>query len=317
MPGEVFEETGQKEVYTVSPSKVLRWIFQLGIGAVLLWWIVQRVNIDFVQLSTAVGEASLLDLGLALGFFAVSILLKTIQYKICSSLTVQNRYLFGLFLSQNALLTMLPLRVGEVGLPLLLRRTQGIPVIKTVSNLVIVRLVDLILIGVIVALSGARFGIVVSWTTIIVIAALLCSIFYFAKVATGWSSAPKFIKLISVAFEPAYRCPTLGFVAILSVGVFIATTLQSALALRAFGLPLPLLDVAILNATSLLVAVLPLHPPGGWGTMDLVQVVLLRQLGFRPEVTTPVILVTHGFYTLVVILGGLLGWWLCRNSSSR
>jgi len=317
MPDEVFEQIDQKEVYTVSPSRVFRWIIQLGIGAVLLWRIVHWANIDFDRLWTAVSGASLLDLGLAVGFFAVAILLKTIQFKICSSLTVPNRYLFGLFLSQNALLTMLPWRLGEVGLPLLLRRTQAIPVIKTVSNLVIIRLVDLILIGVIVALSGPRFGIIVSWSTIIVIAALLCSVSYFAKVAIRWSSAPKFIKLVTVAFEPVFRCPTLGFVALLSVGAFVATTLQSALALRAFGLTLPLLDVAVLNATSLLVAVLPLHPPGGWGTMDLVQVVLLRQLGFRPEVTTPVILVTHGFYTLVVVLGGVLGWWLCRNSSSR
>src|SRR5262245_2173199 len=99
MPGEIFEQTGQKESYSFSPSNVLRWIIQLGIGTVLLWWIVHWANIDFLQLWTAVSGASLLDLGLAVGFFAVSTFLKTIQFKICSSLAVRNRHLFGLFLS--------------------------------------------------------------------------------------------------------------------------------------------------------------------------------------------------------------------------
>lgn len=317
MAGEAVEQIGQKGAHTVPPLRILRWVIQLGIGIVLLWWIVRWVNIDFERLWTAVREASPLNIALAVVFFVISIMLKMIQYRICLSMSVSNKYLFGLLLSQNALLTILPWRIGEVSLPLLLRRNQDIPLTKSVSSVLMIRLIDMVIVVAVVVMGGAKIGIYVSWVTLAVIVVILGSLLYGAKVVYQRLPTPKFVKAICVAFESLSNLVTLGSVVVLSVGVFVMTTLQSAFALRAFGLIIPLPEIAILNAASLLVAVLPLHPPGGWGTIDLIQVVLLRQLDFQPEITTPVILVTHCFYTFLVLLGGVVGWWLCRNISRR
>jgi uncharacterized membrane protein YbhN (UPF0104 family) len=317
MPGEAAEPLGEKRAYAVPSVRMLRWTIQLGVGIVLLWGLVRWFNIDFARLWAATREASLSDLAVAIALFVISIALKTIQFRICLSLSVSKMYLFGLFLSQNALLTILPWRIGEISLPLLLLRNRDVALTKSVSSVVVVRLIDLTLTGAVVAASGARLGVAVSWITFVIILLFLGSLFYFAKVFLQKSSTSKFITTISVAFRSLSNPVTLGCTVLLSAGVFFTTTLQSAFALRAFGLSIPVPEVAILNAASLLFGVLPLHPPGGWGTIDLIQVMLLRQLHFQPEITTPVILVTHGFYTLLFLLGGVFGWWLCREVSCR
>ncbi len=318
MQGDAIDRIEENAVRTIPTLTILRWIVQLGFGIILLWWIVRWVDVDSERLWTAVGKASPLDLALAVVFFVISIGLKTMQFRICLSSNVSNKYLFGLLLSQNALLTILPWRIGEISLPLLLRRNQDVPLTKSVSNILMIRLIDFAFIIVVAAAtSGPKIRIYVSWVTLFVIVVILGSLFYAAKLVFRRVPTLKFVIAISVAFKSLSNPTTVGSIVLFSAGVFAMTTLQSAFALRAFGLTIPLLEVAILNAASLLVAVLPLHPPGGWGTIDLIQVVLLHQLNFQPEITTPVILVTHCFYTLLVLLGGGFGWWLCRNISHR
>jgi uncharacterized membrane protein YbhN (UPF0104 family) len=102
----------------------------------------------------------------------------------------------------------------------------------------------------------------------------------------------------------------------LSASVFILTTLQATFALRSMGLNITLTDAAILNAVTLVAAILPIHPPGGWGTVDSIQVTLLQRLNYEPELSAPVILATHGFYTLLVLAGGFVGW-LIRGKTGR
>ena len=125
--GDAIERIGEKRAHSVSPLKATRWLIQIGIGLALLWWIVQWSKIDFEQLWLALSRASFLNLTLAVIFFVISMHLKTIQFQTCIGLTDLKRSLFGLFLVQNALLTILPWRIGEIGLPLLLLRNQNIP----------------------------------------------------------------------------------------------------------------------------------------------------------------------------------------------
>ena len=315
--GDSIERIGEKRAQLVSPLKLTRWLVQIGIGLGLLWWIVQWSKIDFEQLWLALSRASFLNLTLAVMFFVISIHLKTIQFQTCIGLTDLKRSLFGLFLVQNALLTILPWRIGEIGLPLLLLRNQNIPLTKSVSGIVIVRVVDLIIITLVTAIGSTSLGINVSWNILAVVLGIFVMAFSGAQLIFRRFLTLNIARAISAIVACIPNPITLGKVSLVSAAVFSASVLQSAFALRAFGLTIPLPEIAILNAVTLLVAVLPLHPPGGWGTIDFIQLLVLQRLNIQAQIATPAILVTHGFYTVLVLLGGAFGWLLCPKLSHQ
>jgi uncharacterized membrane protein YbhN (UPF0104 family) len=315
--GDAIERIGENRAQLVSPLKVTRWLIQIGIGLVLLWWIVQWSKIDFEQLWLALRRASFLNLTLAIVFFVISIYLKTIQFQTCIGLTDLKTSLFGLFLVQNALVTILPWRLGEIGLPLLLLRSQNTPLTKSVSGIVIIRVVDLIIIALVAAIGSTSLGIDVSRKTLAILLVILVMVFSAARLIFQRFLSLKIARAISAIVACIPNSITLGKVSLVSAAVFGASVLQSAFALRAFGLTIPLPEIAILNAVTLLVAVLPLHPPGGWGTIDFIQLLVLQRLNIQAQIATPAILVTHGFYTVLVLLGGAFGWLLCRKLSRQ
>lgn len=295
----------------------LRWIVRVGIGVALLWWILRWIEFDKTQLAAAIQNASVLDLGLAVACFVITMVLKTIQMRICLAVIDRYFHLFGVMLTQNALLTFLPWRMGEIGLPLQLYRHNGVPLGKTISAVVIIRLVDLLLIVAIITASSSKLGVRLSWAYLIGIIVSVGAVICTAKFWSPQILSKYILRPIKDAIMNLPNLVNVGYVIVCSVAAFVMATLQSSFALRAFGLSLSFVDVAILNAASLLIAVLPIHPPAGWGSIDLIQVVILRQLKFDPMIATPVILVTHAFYTAVVIMFGLLGWSLCRGAARR
>lgn len=315
MPSDAVQQLEHRGTHVASIWTLLRWATQAGIGILILWWIVHRFNLDTGQLWGAVTGASLLSLTLAVIFFVISIVLKAIQFRICLLQPIPSVYLLGVFLSQNALLTFLPWRTGEIGLPLLLRRDRGISIVRSASSILIIRLIDLVIIGVVAVLGGVRLGFTVPWVTIALTIVAFGSLIYAANLVIRRRSLPQLIRNLRGVFDSIPNRASLARIVLLSSSVFVMSTFQSAFALQAFGLKISVGDVAVLNAGSLFAAVLPLHPPGGWGTIDFVQVVLLQYLNFQPDTTTPIILVTHFFYTFIVLLGGFLGWWLCRSIS--
>jgi uncharacterized membrane protein YbhN (UPF0104 family) len=124
------------------------------------------------------------------------------------------------------------------------------------------------------------------------------------------------LKTVASAIKPIVNPIRFLYFILLSVAIFILSTFQSMFALHAFGLALSVTDAAVLNALTLLAALLPIHPPGGWGTIDSIQIVILYRLNYQPEQLAAVILAAHCFYTLVVLSGGTVGW-IMRSRSIR
>jgi uncharacterized membrane protein YbhN (UPF0104 family) len=309
--------SGGKNASLAIPLQVIRCAVQLGIGVVFVWWIFRWANLDFKHLWLAIRDASLLNLVFAVCFFVCSTALKTIQLQTCLPLSGTKRCAFGLILLQNAFLTILPFRIGEISLPLLLMRSQNLPLTNIVSSILIIRIIDLLVITVTAAVGAVMFGIILSLKTLGISVVVCCILVGAAKLIFKKFMTSKAMQTISLVVACLPNLATLGKISLGSTAVFGFSVLQSAFALQAFGLTIPISEVAFLNAVSFLLAVIPFHPPGGWGTVDLVQVIVLRRLNIQPEVATPVILVTHGFYTVLFFLGGVSGWWLCRRSFRR
>lgn len=297
--------------------RAVQWTVQVGLGVLLLWWIFTSVNLDGKQLVQIFTQASFFPLTLAALCFAISMIMKAIQYHLLLPSPTSNVYLTGMALSQTALLTFLPWRIGEASFPLLLRKDYNISITSSMSLLLVIRLVDLLIV-VTVALVGSReLGLNIHWAAIILGIVGAVALFFVLISMRRRARTPESLRAIIIALEPhcnAFRC---GNLLLLSIGIFITTTLQSTFALRAMGLVVTLPDIAFLNAVSLLAAILPIHPPGGWGTIDSIQIAILKNLHYDPAVSAPIILATHCFYTLLILVGGVIGWLLRGRTCFR
>jgi hypothetical protein len=281
---------------------------QFALGGVLLWFIVERVSIDWRSFGKIFAHASFIHLSWAIACFALSILLKPLQYSLLLPIPIRKNYMLGVILSQHALLTFLPWRLGEISLPVLLRQDQNVPLVNSISSVVAIRCGDLLIIAGVALVGIQRLGFEIGPSTIvwgIGAAAVLLTV---AEITSRRLHGLSFLRILTTAVQPLFKLSCFGTLLFLSLAIFFLSTLQSMFALRAFGLAMSFGDVAVLNALTLLAALLPIHPPGGWGTIDSIQIVILQYLNYRPEQSGPVILAAHCFYTLVVFLGGCAGW---------
>lgn len=288
--------------------RIVRVTGQFVLGGILLWLIIERMGINWGSFGQIFAQASFIHLFWAVGCFAVLILLKPIQYSLLLPIRIRTNYMLGVVLSQHALLTFLPWRLGEISLPVLLRQDQNVPLVNSVSSVVAIRFGDLLII-VGVALAGIRrldFEINLSRVVYGIGAAVV--LLAVAEITSRRFKGLSLVRILMTAVQPILKLSCLGILLFLSLAIFCLSTLQSMFTLRAFGLAMSFTDVALLNALTLLAALLPIHPPGGWGTIDSIQIVILQHLNYRPEQSGLVILAAHCFYTLLVFLGGCAGW---------
>lgn len=287
---------------------------QITIGIAFLWFIFVSIEFDGWRFTHALRNASSGLLLSAVACFVIWIVFRSAQYLILISSLRPVGYVMGLVLTQTALLTFLPWRIGELSLPVLLHRDRNVSLIRSATATVIVRLADFSIV-LLVAIGGMQklnLGIEVS----IPVYALMAAIAFLGVIFWFWFhlKVQSFLSNFARANDQLCKPARVGALVLISAGGFMVSTLQATFILRAFGLPVSLIEIAFLNAITLLAALLPIHPPGGWGTIDSIQIAVLHYLNYRPEESAPVILVAHGFYTLLLIFGGSLGWLIRQKS---
>jgi uncharacterized membrane protein YbhN (UPF0104 family) len=287
---------------------------QFAVGVGLLWWIVDWFTLNETHFIQAFGQASSLLLSLAVSCFALSNILKSVQCLVLLSPPVSSGYMAGVILSQNALLTFLPWRMGEIRFPILLRQDHNIPISKSVSSLIAIRSLDLLVVVIVATIGSQKLGFQISLSNIFLAIGIVVTLVGAFDFALRRLRGRTFLKSLVDLIEPTRNPMRLGSVLVLSIGIFSLSTLQSTFALQALGLAVSLSDVALLNALTLLAALLPIHPPGGWGTIDSIQIAILHHLNYQPEHSVPVVLAAHCFYTLLVLSGGIFGWILRLGS---
>jgi len=218
---------------------------------------------------------------------------------------------------QNALLTFLPWRTGEMSFPIFLHRGYQTPIASAVAILMVIRVVDLSVVLVAGLVVSQGLGLEIGWDDILWGALLICGLVACLKFIKRQIRMPVFLKTFITGFAPLRNVLQLGSLLLLSIGVFISTMFQGIFALKAMGLSITILDGAALNAVSLAAAVLPIHPPGGWGTIDSIQTLVLERLKYRPDISVPSILGAHCVYTILILTGGAIGCVLCGRVCRR
>lgn len=296
---------------------VLRWsvlLVQCGLGVFLLWWLAAQSNIDGRQVAQRFTQASFLHLTAGVLCYLIAMGLAALRYYLFLPTSTAIHYLVGTALLQNALLTFVPARIGELSYPLLLRRDYGIPIASSSAVIVVVRLVDLSVILAVSLIGSRKLGIDVHWSGTIFVVVLAC--LAIVTLLVRHTKAPALLQTVVSALTPLRRPANVAILISLSVAIFTLTTIQSAFILEAMAFTVLIPDLALLNALGLLAALLPIHPPGGWGTIDSIQVAILAGLGYSPGISTPALLAAHSFYTLLILIGGIAGW-LVRARSRR
>jgi hypothetical protein len=296
--------------------KVIGALTQIALGVGLLLWVTTQTNLSIDRIAQTISQAAILPLITAVMCFFLSMIFKAFQYRVLLPSTVPYTYLAGIALTQNALLTFLPWRVGEISFPLLLNRDYGISITSGVSAILLVRFIDLLIVSGVALVSIPKLGFNIGWEGLVFGTAIVAAVVAVATITRRIHALGAFLNSFVIALGPLRDHLRTSQVFFLSLAVFILTTLQATLALRSMGLLIAFTDTAILNAVTLVAAILPIHPPGGWGTMDSIQIAILQNLDYKPELSAPVILATHGFYSLLVLAGGLIGW-LIRGRTGR
>jgi hypothetical protein len=299
---------------------MIRWLVlcaQCAIGLFVLRWIMLANHIDGRAFVYRLAQTSFLPLGLSVGCFILAMYLGALRYRLFLPIIVPTNYLIGTTLLQNALLTFVPWRIGEVSYPLLLRRDYQVPLASSSAVIVALRSIDLLIVCSVALVGGQQLGLDLYWAGVALGCAVVAAGLAGAALYKWRGAVPRQLRPLVAALAPLGQPQRLvGFV-LLSLAVFATTTLQSALILRAMAFSIAVPDVAILSALSLLAALLPIHPPGGWGTMDSIQVVILERLGYQPNLALPAILAAHTWYTLLIFVGGVIGWLLRGRTRSR
>jgi hypothetical protein len=235
-------------------------------------------------------------------------LVGALRYQVFLASYIPISYLFGTTLLQNTLLTFMPWRTGEISYPLLLRRDYNIPVASSSAVILSIRIVDLGVICIVGLIGGWKLGLQMHWMSIVLILMIAVSGVAILLLGAWHYRSQSFMQKVLLAVAPLRQPYLLIRFLVLSVFIFTLTTLQSMFVLQAMVLPIGILDTALLNAVTLLTSLLPIHPPGGWGTIDSIQVFILEHLHYAPRDSLPAILAAHSFYTLLILIGGVVGW---------
>lgn len=292
-------------------SKFLRWGFLIAqclLGVACLWILLHSIAIEPTRLLQQLSRLAMPMLALGVACFLGAIVLGALRYHLFLPGSIPFRYLFGTTLLQNALLTFVPWRIGELSYPLFLRRDYNIPIASSSAVIIVVRLTDLAIILAFGLLSGGLHFVDWRW---LAAGVFVGSAVALTAVVMVWRTRLRQLEVVQTALRTVGMLRDLRTVAQLlltSTMIFILTTVQATFILHSVGFDIAFIDVALLNSLTLLSSLLPIHPPGGWGTVDSIQVIFLAQLGYAREITIPAILAVHILYTIIIFTGGVLGW---------
>ena len=299
-------------------ARVWKWLgifAQIVLAVFCLYQITASSHIHIKQIEQPLVHLSWSYLLLGITCFVVVMIFSALRYYLLLPKTVPLRYLLATSFVQNALLSFLPWRLGEVSYPFLLRRDYNIPIAQSTALIIMIRVVDLLVVLAVAATAGPQLGLPTQWLLLIMIVGLLvfCGVaLYFRK-----HQMPRRFTSAVTALEGLQDPRRFFAFMLLSTTMFVLTTLQSVFILRAMALGISFRHTAILNALGLIIGLLPIHPPGGWGTMDSLQTLLLDRLGYREAQALPSILAAHSVYTVLIFIGGILGWLLLKQCRPR
>lgn len=235
--------------------------------------------------------------------------------------------------AQALLLSILPMRTGEISFVGLLGRERGVGAAWASKILVAVRLLDLAAVSIILIIAVSLSTNVpvaaraVVPFAVVGLAAPVGLLAWPAQVAgivrrpvmwvlgnrllgrlPGIGKLSGFLERTMSVSDPQWFRRMLPGLLVLSVAVWGASTSLAYACLQAISLPVGGLECAYVTSILVLSSVLPIHGIGGYGPQNAIGAGLLMSLGIARQVAIPAHLAWHTLQLVIAAAIGAVGW---------
>lgn len=325
----------------ITPPPILRsprfWI-ALGVSAGALA-LVSR-NLDWQGLRDALGDANYALLPLAVLFIVAALYLRALRWNVllrpAKGLSI--RHLFGAVNVGYLVNNTLPFRLGELARVYVISRTTGVSKVRALSTVLVERFVDLIAVAGLLVVSAplteepawltttawvmgglavagmailANFAAEGSWSRRLAYRAA-------GWLPENWQSPVRDTMGTAASGLDAIRSPTAMFwVAVLTIGTWLATALAMYVVIRAFALSGGLGSAFYVAAATTLSTVIP-AAPGYLGVFHVAAAnVMTDVFGAGEEQAFAFALVLHALVYLTPVALGLAYLWTNRGLVSE
>ncbi len=315
------------------------------VGSVLLAGLFVGVllsQVEFADLTTLLRRMSGLWVLGAAGAYIVMAIARGVRFWVMTKRSTSIVRLSAIAGAQALLLSIMPMRTGEISFVGLLGRERGVGAAWASKILVAVRLLDLAAVSIIFIISVClSANVPAAARSVIPLAALgfvapIGLLAWPGQVAAivrrpvmwlvgnpllgrlpGIGKLSGFLERTMSVSDPQWFRRMLPGLLVLSIAVWAASTLMAYACLRAIAVPIGGLEAAFVTSILVLSSVLPIHGIGGYGPQNAIGAGLLIGLGIARDLAISAHLTWHTLQLVIAGVVGAVGWLITTATEPR
>ena len=327
------EMSSIKDVFaTLSVRKYLGKLISLGMGIVLMSWLLSQIDVPATI--TILRDVPLSMLGLGAGCYIFSFAVRALRFKLLLSPDQQRSNLFPIVLVHYTALTIIPARLGELSYVYLLKKFNNVPTGHSLSSLLLARVFDQIAISTLFLGASLFVNLSSPWlktaslvigigliVTVLMLTALLA---YKEFCVAGLARMVHRFKLdrylltnrimheldnIVAALQGIHLKKHLGSIFGLSLMIWLAIFGVNYALLQSFDVNLTYIEVALASTFMILLGLIPFQLLGGVGVRQTAWTFIALALGVSKNSAIVSAFGTHIVSVLYLFVFGLYGLW--------
>ena len=278
-------------------TQLLKKLLLIAISVVLVVYLLRQIDVFEVVRVVAAFPPWLLLGGFAT--FVAGHLVRALRFKVLLGGRAPTSGLFSIIAVQTAAAGLMPLRSGEFSLMYLLKREHGVEYPVGAAVLVLAKFLDLLVVGGLFFISFGSLPVVpeffrrlLPWAgglfflTCVMLVLLGRSREIYSRLPGFFKEGPlaesvmmENVKKVFKGAEVIRSRKTLALSLATSILLWALLYASNFFVLWGVGLKLPVLQMVFITTSMSLFANLPIHSPGGFGTLESFWTVLLVALG--------------------------------------
>ncbi|MCD4760049.1 flippase-like domain-containing protein [archaeon] len=297
-------------------------IFSVVVSVVLIYFLMSMISLE--DLRDSVLKLSLPYVLLALGFYLLSYIFRSLRFLVFLKNDMSFRDIFPIVCIHNVMNYLIPARLGELSYFYLLKRKK-IEFGKSVASFAVVRFFDLLVVSIIFFVSLIFMkNVPESFNGIVPIVAVLVGLLlifilispllyrYFSSKLNSKRLFVKKLKEIYDALLVIKSKSVLFSLFLFSVLIWFSLYSLMYVLLLDLGIQFSLWQAIIVISFPLIISALPINGIGGYGTTEVAWLIPFLAFGLSKEIAIANGFVIHTFQFALVLLFGLVGYLLYK-----